>query len=219
MKQKLFILGASGHAKMLIDAIETTCDWEIVCCLDSPTSSHSELLGIPVEPETRSRLETLQAAGCYGFVALGDNHTRKKLSRMLQDLAIQQPTIIHRSAVISPSARIGPGTVIMPGAIVGAACRIGSGVIVNTAAHIDHDGNVGDYCHIGPGCHIAGNVTLQEGAFLGVGASIIPQVQIGQWSIAGAGTTVLRDIPDGEIWAGNPARYLKSRFSAERGRN
>jgi UDP-perosamine 4-acetyltransferase len=212
MKRKVFLLGASGHAKMLVDAIESTGDWDIVCCLDSPTLSNSDVLGIPVELETRSRLENLQNAGCYGFVALGDNRVRMKLSKMLQDLTIQQPTIIHRSAVVSPSAQIGWGSVIMPGAVVGAACRIGSGVIVNTAAHIDHDGKVGDYCHIGPGCHIAGNVTLQEGSFLGVGTSIIPQVQIGKWSIAGAGSTVLRSIPDNEIWVGNPARYLKASF-------
>jgi len=185
--------------------------WELTCCLDAPSSSISKIFDIPVETETKSRLDELRLAGYQGFVALGDNRIRRKLSQMLDSLGIAQPIIIHPSAVISRSARIGAGSIIMPGVVVGASCQIGEGVILNTASHIDHDGVVGDYCHVGPGCHLAGNVTIDEGAFLGVGTSVIPQVSVRKWSVTGAGTVVIRDIPEGEVWVGNPARCLRGK--------
>lgn len=209
MKQSLFLLGASGHAKMILEAAQSSQAWEIVCCLDAPNSSLKELLGVPVEPESAARIQELQANGCRGFVALGDNRIRRRLLQRLDDLRIEQPVIVHASAVVSPSASIGPGSIVMPHVVIGASCRVGRGAILNTASHIDHDGVVGDYCHVAPGCHVAGNVRIGEGAFLGVGTSIIPGIYVGKWGITGAGSTVIRNLPDDEVWVGNPARFLR----------
>jgi UDP-perosamine 4-acetyltransferase len=209
MKQLIFLLGASGHAKMAIEAAQSSQAWEIVCCLDTPNARPGKLLGVPVEPESPARLDDLQANGFQGFVAIGDNRSRRKLSKMLEDRGVEQPTIIHASAWISPSASIGAGSIVMPKAVVGASCKIGKGAIINTAAHIDHDGLVEDFCHVAPGCHIAGNVTIHEGAFLGVGTSVIPEISIGKWVVVGAGATVIRSIPEHEVWIGNPARLLR----------
>lgn len=194
---------------MILEAAQSSQAWELVCCLDAPNSSLRELLGVPVEPENTARMQELQANGCLGFVALGDNRIRRKLARKLDDLRIEQPTIIHASAVVSPSASIGPGSIVMPRVVIGASCRIGRGAILNTAAHIDHDGVVGDYCHVAPGCHVAGNVAMDEGAFLGVGTSVIPGISIGKWGITGAGSAVIRNVPEYEVWVGNPARFLR----------
>lgn len=61
-----------------------------------------------------------------------------------------------------------------------------------------------------------GNVYLKEGAFLGAGVLVCSPVTIGKWSIVGAGSVVTKDIPDFEIWAGNPARFLKIRPGYEK---
>lgn len=54
-----------------------------------------------------------------------------------------------------------------------------------------------------------GNVHLKEGAFLGAGTIICAPVTVGKWSIVGAGSVVTKDIPDYEIWGGNPAHFIK----------
>lgn len=52
-------------------------------------------------------------------------------------------------------------------------------------------------------------VTIKDGAFIGAHCIILKGVTIGERSIVGAGSVVTKSIPDGEIWAGNPAKYIR----------
>lgn len=52
-------------------------------------------------------------------------------------------------------------------------------------------------------------VLIEEGAFIGAGCFILKGVIIGKYSIIGAGSVVTRNIPEGEVWAGNPIRFIK----------
>ncbi len=57
--------------------------------------------------------------------------------------------------------------------------------------------------------YVRGQVIIKEGAFLGMNTLVVKPVTIGKKAVIGAGSVVTKDIPDGEIWAGNPARYIK----------
>lgn len=59
------------------------------------------------------------------------------------------------------------------------------------------------------GVHLAGSVQVGEGAFLGIGSVVIPGVRIGHWSTLGAGAAAIRDVADGVVAVGVPARALK----------
>jgi acetyltransferase-like isoleucine patch superfamily enzyme len=52
-------------------------------------------------------------------------------------------------------------------------------------------------------------IIIKEGAFIGTGSIILKGAIIGQRSIVAAGSVVSKSIPDGEIWGGNPAVFLK----------
>lgn len=52
-------------------------------------------------------------------------------------------------------------------------------------------------------------VVIKQGAFIGAHSIILKGVTVGQYSIIGAGSVVTKDVPDGEIWAGNPARFIR----------
>ena len=52
-------------------------------------------------------------------------------------------------------------------------------------------------------------VVIDDYAFIGADSIILKGVHIGEKSIVGAGSVVSKDIPAGEIWAGNPARFIK----------
>ena len=61
-----------------------------------------------------------------------------------------------------------------------------------------------------PDTHIASApVLIKKGAFIGAHTIILKGVTVGEKSIVGAGSVVTKDIPDGEIWAGNPARFIR----------
>lgn len=52
-------------------------------------------------------------------------------------------------------------------------------------------------------------VCLKKGCFIGTGAIILKGVTIGEKSIIGAGSVVTKSVPDNEIWAGNPAKFIR----------
>lgn len=52
-------------------------------------------------------------------------------------------------------------------------------------------------------------INIKEGAFIGACSIILKGVTIGKYSVVGAGSVVTKNIPDYEVWAGNPARYVK----------
>lgn len=98
--------------------------------------------------------------------------------------------------------------VIFPGYIDGRLpylLEIGSNVVVSRMVTIlTHDAATayaGDLIKIG-------RVLIHDHCFIGANATILCNVEIGPDSIVGAGSVVTRDIPAGEIWGGNPARFL-----------
>lgn len=56
-----------------------------------------------------------------------------------------------------------------------------------------------------------GRVHIKENAFIGCNTVICNAVTIGKNAIVGAGSVVTKDIPENEVWAGNPARFIKKR--------
>lgn len=57
----------------------------------------------------------------------------------------------------------------------------------------------------------SGEVRIKENAFIGTGTIITKPVTIGERAIVGAGSIVTKNIPDDEVWAGNPARFIRKR--------
>ena len=52
-------------------------------------------------------------------------------------------------------------------------------------------------------------ILIKEGSFVGANSIILKGVTIGKHSVIGAGSVVTRSVPDGELWAGNPAKFIK----------
>ncbi len=61
------------------------------------------------------------------------------------------------------------------------------------------------------GSYLRGKVHIKKNAHIGVNTIICKPVTIGENSIVGAGSVVTKDIPDNEVWAGSPARYIRRR--------
>lgn len=143
--------------------------------------------------------------GQPAVVAVPDNAARR---RTVEQLHGPFATVVHPSAVVAPSARIGEGTVVMPGAIVNADAVVGRHCIIDTGASVDHECHVSDFCHIGPHATLCGAVQVGSGTLVGAAACVIPCIHIGRDCTIGAGAAVIKNIADNMKEVGVPAKPL-----------
>ncbi len=205
--QPVVVVGAGGHAKVIIELIQAQGCYRVVGLIDADPTPRM-VLGVQVIGADRD-LPRLRGSGVNkAFVALGDNRLRLAIGRDLERIGFEIINAISPAAVISSSAQLGHGVAIMAGAVVNAATTIGDFAIVNTCASIDHDTMIGEGAHIGPGCALAGNVIVDRLACLGVGTSATPRTTVGEGALVGAGACIVRDIPAAAVARGVPARVV-----------
>lgn len=115
-------------------------------------------------------------------------------------------TLIHPTAYVSRSARLGPGTVILQQATVTSNVVIGNHVIVLPNSVVSHDVRVGDYTSIAGGVMISSGVVIGPGCYLGTGSCIRGDLRIDEGALVGMGSVVLDHVAAGDTVLGNPAR-------------
>jgi sugar O-acyltransferase (sialic acid O-acetyltransferase NeuD family) len=199
-KGNVVVIGAGGHAKVVIGTLRTNSRSVAAMFDDDSSLWGTELLGVPI-------LGPIAIADHSGFelgiIAIGDNAVRMRIARSLN---LHWLTLVHSASWVDPDAKLGNGTVVFAGAVIQPGCVLGEHVIVNTSASVDHDCVVKDFVHIAPGVHLGGNVQIDEGAFLGIGSSAIPGRKVGAWTTVGAGAVVVRDLSEGVVAYGVPAK-------------
>ncbi len=198
----LAVLGAGGHAKVVLSALRSQSQSDIEVFDDVQERWGRFLLGCRVKGSFSAAFERGRTKG---IVAVGGNQDRQ---RIVGDYPLKWIQVIHPSAYVDATATVGVGTVVLANAVIQTEAKIGSHVIVNSAATVDHDCTVADFAHLAPGVHLGGNVRVGEGVLLGVGCSVKPGVTIGAWTVVGCGAAVCSDVPAGFTVAGVPAKEL-----------
>ena len=194
---KVYLYGASGHAKVVID-IARLSNIDVPCLIDD-NPQVNELAGLPVV-HYADGLSPL-------IVTIGDCQIRRKIIEKLDKCVFT--TIVHPSAIKAESVKLGHGTVVMAGVIMNPYVTVGNHCIINTGASLDHDVKVGDFVHIAPHCTLCGEVVVGAGTWVGAGTTIIQGLHIGKNCYIGAGSVVVKDIPDNSLCYGNPARIIR----------
>lgn len=217
--EKIVIIGASGHAKVIIDIVEKEKHFAIVGLLDMSRKPGDTLLGYPILGPEESLPEFQAVFGITGgIVAIGDNWIRNKVVEKMRKIQpnFQFVSAIHPSASIGKNVEMGAGTVVMAGAVINPDSKIGRFCILNTRCSLDHDGKMGNFSSLAPGVITGGNVHIGAFSAVSLGANIIHGIKIGAHSVVGAGATVLEDIPDHAVAYGVPAKVTRERKKGEK---
>jgi sugar O-acyltransferase (sialic acid O-acetyltransferase NeuD family) len=215
-KPRLFVYGAGGHAKIVVETIKRQGRFVVIALLDDDVSKRGrELLGIQVlgGPEMLSQLRAAGVELC--FVAIGDNHVRRQKTEQLVRMGFQAANVIDPTAIVLSRTCVGAGTLTLCYSYVGVDSTLGQGCILSVNCTVGHDCVLGDYVHLTPGVRLGGNVHIGAESFLGLGATVLPGVHIGQRVTVGAGSAVTGDLPDGVVATGVPAKILRSDLGEE----
>ena len=191
--KSVLLIGCGGHARSLIELIESAADWWIHGLVGLPEQVGSSLLGYPVLGSDAD-LPALRAECPAAVLAIGqvpDPAPRQRVASELERLEFQLPVLISPHAVVSRHAQLGPGTTVGHGVIVNAAAVVGAYCILNSRALIEHDAHIGDHCHISTGVLVNGGVCLGSGSFIGSGAMLREGLELPPHTVIGAGKRVM----------------------------
>lgn len=203
MKDKLIIIGASGHGKVCADIAIKMNKWDKIVFLDD-NENLNELLGLKVVGKSNEFKNFINE---YEFiVGIGNNKIREKFHKDISDLKGEFATLIHPNSIIGLEVEIDQGCIFMAGTVINCSTKIGEGSIVNTGSTIDHDCIISNFVHVSPGVHVAGTVNIGERTWLGIGCNIINNVNVCDDCIIGAGGVVTKNIEEPGTYFGVPIR-------------
>jgi len=203
-KNKLLIVGAGGHGRVVFDIAIKMNKWQNIAFLDDDNNIKSSMK-IDVIGKSSDIFPYIRDWDL--FVAIGNNKIREEIQSQIETSGANIPILIHPSATIGELVEIGVGTVVMAGAVINCCSKIGKGCIVNTGATIDHDNIIEEYVHISPGVNLGGTVRVAKSSWIGIGATVSNNVNIISGCIVGAGAVVVRDIEETGTYVGAPIQW------------
>ena len=193
MSAPLLLIGCGGHARSLIDVVESSGRWHVLGMVGLPEQVGEEVLGYPVLGCDQD-LPSLRQQCANALLAVGQigcSTHRHRLAAKLGRLEFVLPLVISGHAHVSRHARLGIGTSVGHGVIVNAGARVGDCCILNTNALIEHDAVIGDYCHVSTGAIVNGGTMIGDSSFIGSGAVLREGLNLQPQTVISAGKRVM----------------------------
>lgn len=201
MKNRLVIIGAGGHGKVIADNALKNGYTDICFADDNATG---ECIGFPIIGKT-DEIEAMNDGKTDFIIGIGNNAVRKAIAEKYN---VNWVTLIHPSAQIAFNASIGKGTVIMAGAVVNVCSTVGNHCIINSNAVVEHDNVIEDYVHISPKAALGGTVYIGEQTHVGLGAAVKNNIKICSKCVIGAGAVAVKNIECCGTYTGVPAKEV-----------
>lgn len=206
----LIIVGAGGFGRELLqyarDAQERDSEIRIKGFLDDEPTRLDESggdVGVGIVGDTYSY--EVREHDRF-LVSVGDPALRQTLAERLARRRARFFTLIHPTAYVAATARIGAGCIIGPFANIGSFAQIGEHVLVNLYAAAGHDTRIGAYSAFSPYAVANGGSSVGVKVFFGTHAVVTPSASVGDDCKIAAGAVVYKDVPVGSLASGNPAK-------------
>lgn len=202
MKQ-VIILGAGGHAAEIDEYIlynkkySSENNIEVIGFLDDDENSYNRyqfsapFLGSIRDHQVRKN--------CFYIMAIANMNYRKPIVEKYLEKGARFTSIIHASAYISPSARLGEGVVIGPMANIGPNVVVGNFTLINSRCSLGHDTLIGNYNFISPNVCFSGFTKVGDSNLFGINSATIPGIKIGNNNKIAAGMVLHTDVGDNEV--------------------
>lgn len=210
MQERWILVGAGRFARELINWAEDLAALgrapRVSGFLDA---SAGALDGFRYQLDYRGTIEDYQPQPDERLLmAIGDPLEKRRIGRMLKARGARFATLVHPSAVVARSARLGEGVVVCPQAVISADAVVGDLVAVNALSGVGHDVVIGAWSTLSSQVDLTGAVKVGECCFFGSGARVLPNMTVGAEARIGAGAVVMRKVAAGAVMYAAPARKL-----------
>lgn len=204
---ELLLVGATGLGREILASVRSSGRYDVVGFVDGD----EEMVGTEIDgaPVLGTIDDSIHHPHTFFLVCLESGRLRQSVVERLGALGIHGnrfATVIDSSVRLPGGCRLGRGSVLLQNVLLTASVTLGSHVVAMPGVIFAHDDAVGDYATLAAGTAIGGDVRIGRAAYLGMNCSVRGGASIGQNSTIGMGAAVLEDVPDGETWAGVPAR-------------
>jgi sugar O-acyltransferase (sialic acid O-acetyltransferase NeuD family) len=210
--ERIAILGAGDLGESLHQYMRDRGDVAVAGFLDDARPRGSDFLGSGVLGAASDAVQ-LYKAGAFDRLAFAIGYrnftVRMDLFERLRAAGIPFYGVVHPSAFVHSTARIGEGVHVFPGTLVDMAVELRDNIVLNTGCIVAHHSSVHSHCYFGPGVRVAGITEIGERCFVGIGASIVEKIRIGAGSVIAAGAVVTDSVEPGSLMAGVPATCKK----------
>lgn len=136
---------------------------------------------------------------------------------------IPKSTNIWQFCVIFPKAQIGENCNICSHCLIENDVNIGDNVTIKSGVHVWDGITIEDNVQVGANVTFTNDrypraknpnwvlerTLIKKGASIGAGCTLLCGITIGEYAMIGAGSVVTRDVPAGELWLGNPAKFVR----------
>lgn len=217
MIKKVLILGGQGNGGVIANAIADANrrgDNEWQCCgfLNDGEEQGTIIDSFPVMGNIKTDINRYIKQGYYFINTIFRIDGQNDRLAMFENLMIpenQLAIFVHPTAYIAPNVHLSPGCVIMPMACISSNTTLGKCCIAMVASTIAHDNVIGNYCHIAAQACVGSFLNIGHGVHIGLNATIREHITIGDYATIGMGAVLTKDVASYEIWAGNPAKFLR----------
>lgn len=196
----VLMLGSSGQSRETLQLMR-------VLGLCGPDSR----VAFADETSEAALLDEVRSGAAVGAVALGIGHPEARLRvwRTWHEVVTAGwPALVHPAAVIGDTTRVGEGAMVAAGVVTTCDVELGPACLLNTNVAVGHDVVVGEAAVVNPGATLGGGAVIGAGALVGSGANVREGRRVGAGAVVGSGAVVTKDVADGEVVVGVPARVM-----------
>jgi sugar O-acyltransferase (sialic acid O-acetyltransferase NeuD family) len=208
--RRILIVGAGGFGREVLQWARDAWPSECHRIAGFLSADANVLDGFEGNPGIVSAPDAYRPAqGDKLLLAIGVPYARRKVAEDLIALGAEFLTLIHPTAIVAASARVGEGSILCPYAIASDSCSIGRFVAMNYHASLGHDASAGDFAVLSPYATLGGNAHIESDVFMGLHASVGPGKTVGARSKVSANSCVLTAAPADSIIFGVPGKISR----------
>ena len=201
--KKVIIIGASGHSAEITDyithynnSVAPELCFDVVGYIDDNKESYNNysFLG-PYIGTIKDHEVSLDAEYIMGIANI---QFRRTIIQNFLEKGARFATLIHPTAIISPSAIVGEGCLVAHNASIGAKAKVGNFNMLNSRCTVGHDSILGEFNFIGPQVVLSGFTKVGNNNMFGVNSATIPTIEIGDNNTIAAGMIITKTVKDNE---------------------